>query len=123
MQVKSSKEKAAEFVQGDTDPIQRLGISELLRGMQQSIERRLDLIDCRLERLEVQTNDSETASARRHQVVEQQIRKIAHAMGISDDVIAAGDDEEDRKRLKVWRRARWRRAGGVRATSFIATSH
>ncbi len=103
------KAKAAEFVGGDSDNFHRGALSELLRGMQQSIERRLDRIDGRLDCLETRTKDIETAAVGRHEEIEHQLKRIAHAVGIHDDSIAAGDDVEDRKRLKVWRRAHRRR--------------
>jgi hypothetical protein len=96
---------------GDADTTHREALSEFLRGMQQSIERRLEHIDGRLDCLESRIKDADTTAAERHEEVEHQLRKIAHAVGIADESIAAGDDAEDRKRLKVRHRRRGLRGG------------
>jgi hypothetical protein len=100
-----SRRQATESLKGaDTTP-QKDTDGDFLRGMQQIIEQRLDHINVRLDFMEKQTKEAESVAARRHMVVEQQLRSLLHASGITDDgVAAAGDDAEDRKRLKVRRR-------------------
>ena len=96
------RRQTAESLKGAETSSQKDVLNDFLRGMQQSLERRLDRIDGRMDCMEKQTKDAESVAAKRHMAMEHQLRSLLHAAGISDDgVPAAGDDAEDRKRLKV----------------------
>ena len=66
--------------------------------MQRSLEARLEGLDLRM--TSIDRLDSRVCT--RIELVEERLGKIAHAVGVKD-CADVGDDEEDRKRLKVRR--------------------
>ena len=74
--------------------LQALG--EGIRAVQKSLESRLESLDRKL--TSIDRLDSRVCT--RIDLVEERLGKIAHAVGVKEGA-SVGDDEEDRKRLKV----------------------
>jgi hypothetical protein len=71
-------------------------LSEGIRAVQRTLEARLESLDRKL--TSIDRLDSRVCS--RIDLVEERLGKIAHAVGVKEGA-SVGDDEEDRKRLKV----------------------
>ena len=71
-------------------------LSESIQAVHRSLEARLESLDLRM--ASIDRLDARVCT--RIELVEERLGKIAHAVGVKEGV-SVGDDEEDRKRLKV----------------------